>query len=270
MSAGLRANVGSDVKPLHAGRSAASGVEAVLLAENDVSACPAILDVRYGFFDAFRSGTGEFAEFDRSPLDQLGSSWDFESDFGIALKPFPCCACAHPAIEAALAISATVDAAEIVGVEVGTSAYALSIIGGDPSPETGTRARFSLHYCVAAALVDGRLGLSSFADDAVGRPEIKKVRDLITAGVDEPLRDDLEHPARVTVRLADGRQVTETVAFAAGKPARWFTRQLLTEKFADCAGQALALPRIDPLYRWTQAIRSHQDLSGLAELTRPG
>lgn len=270
MSAGLRANVGSDVKPLHAGRSAASGVEAVLLAEHDVSACPAILDVRYGFFDAFRAGIGEYAEFDRSPLAKLGSDWDFESDFGIALKPFPCCACVHPAVEAALAISATVDPADIVGVDVGTSAYALSIVGDSPGPQTGTQARFSMHYCVAAALVDKRLGPSSFTDDAVRRPDVRRIMDLVAVGVDEPMRDDLEHPARVTVRLASGRQLSETVAFASGKPARWFTRQRLSEKFADCVGQALPAPRIDPLYRWTQAIRGHQDLSGLAELTRPG
>jgi 2-methylcitrate dehydratase PrpD len=268
MSAGLRANVGSDVKPLHAGRSAASGVEAVLLAAHGVTATAAVLDVRYGFFDAFRSGVGEFDDFDKSPLLQLGATWDLDTDFGIALKPFPCCACAHPAIEAALAIGAKIDPADIVGVDVGTSAYALSIVG-NPRPETGTQARFSMSYCVAAALATGRVGLASFSDEAVQRPDVRQLMERVNVHVQDELRYELEHPAVVTVRLRSGEQLSDTVPFASGKPARWFTRDRLMDKFTDCAGQALPADRIDPIYRWTQSIRQLPGITELAELTRP-
>jgi 2-methylcitrate dehydratase PrpD len=267
MGAGVRANVGSDVKPLHAGRSAASGVEAVLLARNGLLACPAVLDVRYGFFDAFR-GAVDFAEFDTSPLDQLGRSWDLQTEFGIALKPFPCCACAHPGIEAALAIAEKVDPADIAAVDVGTSAYALSIVG-DPAPETETQARFSMPFCVAVALVRKRVGLASFTDVTVRDPDIRRVMGLVSVRVDETLRDDPEHPAIVTVTLRSGERVSHAVPFASGKPARWFTRERLFDKFSDCAGIVLAGDQVGSLYDWTQAVRDCGDVGELSQLARP-
>jgi 2-methylcitrate dehydratase PrpD len=268
MGAGLRANVGSDVKPLHAGRAAASAVEAVLLASNGLLACPAILDVPYGFFDAFRGGDGDFAGFDTSPLGALGHVWDLDTEFGIALKPFPCCACTHPAIEAALELGAKVDTADIAAVDIGTSAYAMSIVG-DPAPDTATQARFSVQYCVAAALARHHVGLSSFTGAAVADPDVRRLMALVSVHVDETLRDDPEHPAVVTVTRRDGERISEAVPFASGKPARWFTPDQLFAKFSDCAGGVLEPDGIAALFAWTQALRAQADVGEIAALARP-
>ena len=42
-------------------------------------------------------------------------------------------------------------------------------------PATGLEAKFSMEYCIAAALADGRVGLATFTDDAVRRPDLRKL-----------------------------------------------------------------------------------------------
>lgn len=37
-------------------------------------------------------------------------------------------------------------------------------------PQTGLEGKFGMQYCMAAALVDGRIGLLSFSDEKVRRP----------------------------------------------------------------------------------------------------
>lgn len=267
-AAGLRANNGTDVKPLHSARAAEGAVVAVRLAEEGVISCEAILEAEYGFLDAFRAEERDCTGPDVSAISELGSTWELEKDFGIALKPFPCCACIHPAIEAALLIEGRIGRAEITSVTIETSAYAYSIVA-DPDPDTVTRARFSMQYCVASALTHGAVRLSTFTKHEFEDALVRSLMARTSLEVGEGLREDLEHPATVTVALEDGRIESAHVPYASGKPARWVSKDQLAAKFRDCSGTLLKTDESEVLFGWLQGLLVHRDVSELPPLTVP-
>ena len=55
-------------------------------------------------------------------------------------------------------------------------------------PATGLAGKFSMHYCIASALVDGAVDLSTFNDAKVGRPNVVDLIGRTTMEVDEQVR----------------------------------------------------------------------------------
>jgi len=230
-SSGLRVNFGTMTKPLHAGYAARNGVLAALLAREGFTASTEALSHRFGFARVFNA-TGGIEE---SALLSWGETLEIVTEFGIALKLFPACAATHPAIEAALMLRRQLadPVREIARVRVGACELALEpLIYREV--KTGLQGKFSMHYCVSAALADGFVRLSTFTDAAVARRELQELVARTTMEVDERVRHDKEFAAVVAVETVDGRKLEQAVHVAPGKPARWFTPEQMREKFMDC------------------------------------
>ena len=228
---GLRANFGTMTKPLHAGYAARNGVLAALLAREGVTAAEDVLVHKYGFANTFNNGQG----IDSDALRPRGTTLEILTDYGIALKAFPSCAATHTAVEAALILRKKLSdrLGDISSVRVGVSEFAL-----EPliyvKPATPLEGKFSMHYCVAAALVNGALGLSSFSEAGIINPAINELISKISMEVDGRIRDDREFASIVTVETRNGERVEQIVRVALGKPARWLSTLQLKEKFIDC------------------------------------
>ncbi len=256
-SSGLRANFGTMTKPLHAGYAARNGVLAARLARENFTAAADALTHKFGFARAFNGGTPakweEFANWGE-PLEIL-------SEFGIGLKPFPSCAATHTAIEAALLLREEIGGRieDIRAIRAGVSEMSLEPLI-HVQPNSGLEGKFSLHYCVASALVDGKVDLATF-DDA--RVKNSKVVDLIgrtKMEVDDRVRHSSEFGAALAITTADGRTYERLVPLAMGKPARWFAKDRLRQKFEDCAKGILAADRV------AGAFAAAQDLERLPSL----
>ncbi len=230
-SSGLRVNFGTMTKPLHAGYAARNGVLAALLAREGFTASTEALSHRFGFARVFNATGG----IDETALSAWGETLEIVTEFGIALKLFPACAATHPAIEAALMLRRQIadPVREIARVRVGACELALEPLIYREA-KTGLQGKFSMHYCVAAALVDGFVRLSSFTDAAVARRELQDLVARTALEVDVRVRHDKEFAAVVAVETADGRKLEQAVHVAPGKPARWFTPEQMREKFMDC------------------------------------
>lgn len=230
-ASGLRANFGTMTKPLHAGYAARNGVLAARLAGKGYTASTEALTHRYGFIRVFNATGG----IDAAALETWGPQLEILTEFGIALKLYPACAATHPAIEAATKLHARLaaPAREIAHVRVGACELATEPLIYREA-RTPLEGKFSMHYCVASALLDGAVRLSTFTDDAVGRPAVRELVARTDMVVDERVRDDKEFAAIVAVQTADGRSLEEAVHVAPGKPARWFTPAQMSEKFMDC------------------------------------
>jgi len=232
---GLRANFGTMVKPLHAGYAARNAVLAVLLAREDFTACETALEHHDGYCSVMNGG-----QYDIQPLREWGRPLEILTEYGLALKPYPACGGTHTAIEAALKLHGDIRGEPIRSVRAGVSELAFQpLIQGMPA--SGLQGKFSLHYCVAAALIDGVVNLATFSDAGVARPEIRELVGKIRMEVDEALRDGTEFPAVLTVETESGARYEHAVPLAAGKPERWFSREQLYTKFTDC-GVALLPP----------------------------
>jgi 2-methylcitrate dehydratase PrpD len=237
LASGLKENFGSMTKPYHAGHAARNGVWAALLAREGFTASDSALDGRQGFAAAFGdSGALEPA------LAGLGRVWQVETS-RIAVKPYPSCALTHPAIDALLELRERerLTAAHIADIEVAVNPVTPDVLR-HVRPATALERKFSMPYCAAAALADGRVDLGSFADGEVPEPArglMERVRMVIDTG----LPHDLEQHAwsRVTVRLADGRVLTVPPRGALGHPDTPLSDRRLREKFLACA--AVVMPR---------------------------
>ena len=232
---GLRANFGSMVKPLHAGQAARNGVLAALLAREGFVASDVALEHKYGYCAVFNDGIG----FDLAPFASLGDPLEILSEYGLALKMYPSCGATHPGIEAALALNREIDGAPIRSVRAGVCSMAFAPLI-HTMPSAPLQGKFSMQFCLAAALLDGRIDLASFTDEKIHDPRIRALIPKITMELEERFRDDSEFPTVVTVETEAGARHERTVLLASGKPARWFTKEQLRGKFDDCASRAMS------------------------------
>jgi 2-methylcitrate dehydratase PrpD len=135
-------------------------------------------------------------------------------------------------------------------------------------PHSGLEGKFSLHYCVAAALVDGAVDLSTFSDEKVANPDIRALIPKITMELDDRVREGTEFPAVITVETQAGRTHERLVPLAMGKPERWLSAEQLRSKFADCAGRDFAGGHVAHLFELAKALDGEAPATALLDALR--
>ena len=235
MASGVKAQFGSTAKPFHAGMAAKNAVMAACMAESGLGTTEDPLDGHYGFRSLY---VGSGSRGWNGMLDDLGTPLAVEK-YGLKPKCYPCCAGAHRALDGLLELQAkhrfgADEVAEIITLVGWGNASSLLY----PEPTQEMEARFSMQYCIAAALTKGRLDLGDFTLPAIGRQEVRELFPLIRMET-HPRSDaeapELRKPAEVTVRLKDGRTLHAVVPHARGTKFRRFKPAELREKFRDCA-----------------------------------
>ena len=241
MSSGLRRNFGTMTKPLHTGIAARSALTAHNLAAAGFTAAPDVLEAKTGFFTSY----GVAASSPDVTVQGLGKPFIIVEP-GLALKKFPCCYASHRAIDGVLALRAKLgcDASSIDKIICRMPPGGMHVLTY-PRPSTGLEGKFSLHYPLAAAALDGKCGLWTFTDEAVRRQEIAAFYARVDAAEDPACRgDDPLYETRssgskgfveVEVHLRNGKSDRIRVDNAPGSPARELTWNDLHEKFLDCA-----------------------------------
>src|SRR6059036_3653488 len=201
-ASGLKENFGTMTKPFHAGHAARSGVLSALLAREGWTASEQALEGPQGFFNVLGAGSRRL-----EALDTLGAPWKILSS-GVAVKPYPSCACTHSIIDGALELRRAhgLRPEDVAEVTVGVSALVPRILIHS-DPRTGLEAKFSAEFSAAAALCEGRVGIATFRDDKTRDPAIRALMPRVRMRVDPDIPGDLERHmwTRVTVRMGDGR-----------------------------------------------------------------
>jgi len=231
LAGGSRQNFGTMTKPLHAGTAASNGVLAAALAAAGFTADPHQLEGPLGFL-ALHS-THADAEHPRDPVKPHPIDRP-----ALNVKLHPCCYYIHAAADAALALATGgITAAQVSGVSVTVQPQGLAPLIHH-RPRTGLQGKFSLEYAIAACLLDRRLGLTTFTDEEVQRPEAQELLVRVTSHTrDTPPvgPPDWEgYFAVVTVRTTDGRELVERVDRARGHADRPVGEPDLRAKFDDC------------------------------------
>src|SRR5438034_9877544 len=101
LACGLKENIGSMVKPLHAGMAARNGVMAARLAKAGFTASEQSLDGPQGYLAAMDSQKPPSALAEAT--GDLGSRWEIV-DTGVTVKLYPSCAATHPPLDALLGL----------------------------------------------------------------------------------------------------------------------------------------------------------------------
>lgn len=224
---GLKAQFGTSGKALHAGFAAMNGLRAADLARHGAEGAVDTLC-------AFAEMTGPSRP--RLP-GAFGDPTAIEQD-GLVVKLWPCCGYLGRLVPEAIDLATQATPDQIAAVEI-TMPPRNMAVAGIGRPRTPDEARFSPSFCVAAAMIDGALGLDHFDPSAIGRPDIAclmaRTR-LRAAPAQRSSRDlDPEDPDVLTLRLTSGREVTRHCAKLPGSSQHPVTREALLSKTMDLA-----------------------------------
>ncbi len=262
LSAGIRVNFGTMTKPLHAGRAAANGVIACLLAQKGFTADHEALDGRWGFLQVLGSGADP-----EKLVGRLGKPYAI-LDPGASIKMYPCGSLGQPSMDALREIvvdeNLTEDDVRAIRLRAGPNIL-------EPlrytQPVNDLQAKFSLQFGLAAILVKRRAGLREYTPEVVNSPILQKAMAKVTTHLDPEVASLGTEKMRsiVEVELASGRVIQRVAVTARGTPEKPVTKGELEMKFRECASFVLAH---DQLEQALAAIRRLADLPAIHPLTR--
>jgi aconitate decarboxylase len=193
-------NAGTMTKSTHCGQAAALGLDAAMLAVQGFTGDAETFDSPQGYAGTFYKGTYRPDE-----LTKFGPPWRVMTP-GYAIKMFPSQFGTHFVITAGLELH--------LKIADPTAIRSVNLVGpvmpyvNRPQPETGLSGKFSFQYVLAAALLDGKVGIGTFTDATLRRADIQILLPKIQFHMDKdiPARFETMH-VDVTVELEDGRSV---------------------------------------------------------------
>jgi 2-methylcitrate dehydratase PrpD len=203
MGGGLFQSEGSMAKPLLGGMIARNGVIAAQLAKLGVSSGKGLFDNLSGFCGtSIAEGVYDWT----NVAAALGRPFRLQELKRV--RRYPCCGTLHSILDSALGLleDEQLDHHEIEEVEIDQS-YRSIVMRFDP-PENDHQARFSLRFAIAAALVDGTVGVHTFTGKKLRDPNILRMMQRIRINIKtiwEVGAGDRKVAVPVTIRLKNGR-----------------------------------------------------------------
>jgi 2-methylcitrate dehydratase PrpD len=270
LACGVKENIGSMVKPLHAGIAARNGVTAARLAQAGFMASEQSIDGPQGYLAAMDSQKAPAAL--GSAAADLGIRWEI-LDTGITVKLYPSCAATHPPLDALLGLKRQyrVTAEDIAGIDVEVDSMTPRLLIHD-RPATALEAKFSMPFCAAAAVVFGHPTLETFDVEKIRDPRVQQLlpRVMLRANPSFDSAAPLSQ-ANVTIQLKDGRTIQHRADGARGYPGRLTDDELHT-KFLACGQRSLtreAAVRAFEMLGAVEAITNVASLTELCSIARP-
>ncbi|HEX5107036.1 MAG TPA: MmgE/PrpD family protein [Vicinamibacterales bacterium] len=261
---------GAMSKHLHPGKAALNGVLSADLAKAGFTSASRILEGERGFFRAMS------ASCDPSRVTEgLGTDWKIGEN---GYKLHACCGHTHSAIDLVLALrgargwSAADVRAQVAAIDVETYDVGFGIVK-EMHPRSPYQGKFSMAYCVAAGLLEGRVDVDQFSADRFGpdgvrQPAIATLlgRTRVRVADDLSARYPAAWPARVTVTLVDGSRISETADYPRGNPENPVDTEELRAKFIALVAPRLGRPAADAALAAIDALPECDDV---AQLFRP-
>ncbi|MDA1091540.1 MAG: MmgE/PrpD family protein [Proteobacteria bacterium] len=260
MAAGLQQAFRGEAmaKPMHTAHAAQTGVMLALAAQHGVTGVLDILEGPRGFGAAMCRDPNNPAGPDwQAAADDLGKSFTIER---MTFKNHAACGHIHAAIDGVLALRTEhgLKPKDIASIHVGSFQKALEICG-NMNPQTIFEAKFSLPYCAAMMIREGRVRLDAFSAEWL---QDRELRDLITkveVSVDAEIDAGfpLRRAARITINTTGGETLEHYAPTRKGDPDNPLSDAELADKFLEITNPVLgedgAAAFLDHLWRLDEA-----------------
>ena len=258
-AAGVREMFGSMAKYFHAGLAARNGYDSVLLAKEGFTAGEQGIEGRRGF------AAVQAAKYDLSKIAK-GLGEDFQIRYN-TYKPYPCGLVVHPTIDGCIEIHHKEHPApeSIRAVHVRVAPLVLELCNKRDSMQ-GLDSKYSIYHSASVGLVRGKAGILEFTDEAVNDPQIKRVRESVTATIDKSVTDD---QSRIEVELMDGRKISRFVEQSIGNLKRPLTDRQLEDKFRDQAVLILPAAQVEKVIELCWRVDELDSVEELIKATLP-
>ena len=248
---------GGMVKRLHLGRAAEGAITAASLAREGFTGPSQVIEGRFGFLNVYCRDA-------EIPLltAGFGETW---RTLTTTLKCYACHSTAHVPVTAALAIKAQgIKGGDIESITVAGSEKMVSHHNIAEPAEMST-AQYSAPFSVALAFYRDPRDPAVFDDSALNDPSIRALTRKVKLVVRTPQPGDTTLASRVSVRLKDGREITEDCQYYPGMPQQPLTERELETKFKALT-TAIAPARAAQLFERCMNLEAVSDVGEL-ELT---
>ena len=277
---------GAMSKHLHPGKAAMNGVIAADLARAGFTGASRILDGERGFLRAMSEATD--CSRITAGLPTIGKIREN------GYKIHACCGHTHSAIDLAIGLrqraglmsspaksmwspasaglvwgpaSAGLIDTGIQSIDVETYGPGYEVVK-EPRPRTPYQAKFSMAYCVAVALLEGRAGLEQFSGDRFNADGLTSAtlaslveRTHVRVADDLTSKYSAAWPARVTVTLRDGSRLCDASDYPRGNPENPIDRRDLEEKFVTLVGSRFGRAFAESAVAALSRIATERDVS---------
>jgi 2-methylcitrate dehydratase PrpD len=227
---GMQQNRGTMCKSLHAGKAAANGVLAALLAERGFDSSQEIIEGKRGFARIYSDVAAP-----EQLIDGLGQRWLIETN---GHKPYACGVVLHPLIDAVVAVRERIAPEAVSEIALRVHPLVLSITNV-VEPASGLQSKFSFRHSAAVALADGAAGIAQYSDARAADRTVAALRAKVHAVGDETLGKD---EAWATV-VAGGTRHEAHVAHASGTADNPMSDAAIEAKFIANATPAIGRER---------------------------
>ena len=230
----VSANTGTMTKSTHCGNAGRMGLEAALLAAKGFTANANVIEHETGYAAVL---FGDDFDIDAVVRD-FGNPYRLVNP-GVAIKKHPSQYGTHRGIDAALDLQHrfSVDPDRITSVRIETPVMRYV---GRPFPETGLDGKFSFQYTVAASLLDRRIGIETFTDEAVHRPEVLELLGKTTVDMRLEIPANFEDMwVTVNIDTVDGQTYRSHCDRPRGIWGNPLSREERLAKVRSCASRVL-------------------------------
>ena len=267
MASGLIHNFGTMTKPLHAGLTCRDGVMAAQLAQRGLSSGDQVVEHPFGFA-ATVIGEGTY------DLDQMAENLGnpFRIQDALIIKKYPCCGGNHAMLDSLFSLMRQHNFTheDVASAEVDQSYHSVVMLYQEP--EDGLKGKFSAKYNVAAALIDGEIGVETFRDEKIAEPAVQdtmaKVRTRVLAKSEDG-STDFQKGLPIRITLKDGRVFEHTTGrhdILGGQVTPWGFDNI-KNKFRENAGMVLDDDAVSAAVDTWSDIPQMPDLAGAIRRT---
>lgn len=226
---------GAMSKYLHTGKAAMNGVISSLLAKKGYTGAWYILEGERGLFKAYSN--------EKNYQDYFKKFAEPYKIIETSIKNYASCTHTHTAIDSILKIKDTfkIDPNNIKEINIYTYQDAKRI-AGNMNPKSSIEAKFSIPYCVAAALLYNQVGLDEFLEDKISNPQISELILKTNILIDEEcnrLRPS-RWPSRVEVVTYDDNKIKEGSDYPKGSPENPLSQKELENRFIQFSNRAFS------------------------------
>jgi 2-methylcitrate dehydratase PrpD len=192
--------------------------------------------------DAVEEALGEVVGAGFSPqriLDELGSRWEITRNY---FRLYACCNPIHPALDCLKEILETLDPRPDQVLSIGVATHRFAAAMAEPAPKNFFASKYSLPHAAATMVVRGGAGWRELDEGALSDPQIAGLRPRVHIVEDEAMSARVPRfkPARVTVVLEDGREMTVSRESHRGDFYEPFAESLIRDKFRELAASVLS------------------------------
>jgi len=218
---------------LQQGFAGEGGVLATVLADHGLKGVDEILEGRFGLYPLYFKG--EYLP--ERLLADLGKRFEGAN---VSLKLYPVYGGGQSAVHACIELAKkhNIKADNVRKITIFVSTHMKDSFGSEQKriPKSIPEAQFSLYYGPAVGLLNRRLWLDAFTEEAIARPEVLEMCQRIDVIVD-PKKDELGvlvPPASVKIETEDGKHYEMQVEFVPGHPMNPFSWADVNKKLKEC------------------------------------